>query len=547
MFDIVYFRRSMPIDRIMIALGAALAVLAAVPYRAFDLDRFIIPKELALHALALALLLPALRRARRFEPGPADLALAAYLLLSFAGALFAPDHWLAARALALSLSGAAVFWGARACAAGGGRRAIVLSAAAAAVLAAAASLAQAYGLHSVLFSLNRVPGGTLGNRNFTAHLAAVCLPALALAALTARRTWGAAAGAAGLALLSAALVLTRSRTALLGLAAGVAVLAWGLWRSRAAWKSGDSIFRLKLLGAGAALGVLAALLLPNALEWKSRSPYLDTVTGVANYRTGSGHGRVEQYARSLRIAAAHPVLGAGPGNWGVVYPDYVDGFDRSIDYAAGRTMNPWPSSDWVAALSERGLPALAALLLLFIFLFAGAWRAAARAAAPGDALEGYALAATVAAAAVTGCFDAFLLLPAPAVLFWSLAGALAPAAQPLLAVEITPRLRRGLVITAALVWSAAMLRSSCQIAAMALYSGARGTAQLERAALLDPGNARIISRLESRRHRRQLAPAVAPEIAPAPDISYDAPEQAEPDTDPGPDAVQASTAAAVTP
>ena len=182
--------------RLVFAAGAALAVLAAAPYPLFDLDRFFVPKELVLHAAALALALPLLRRASRLEFDAADLLLALYLLLGALGALFAPDWWLAARALAVTLSGAAVFWAARA-AGPGERRAIVHFAAAAAALAAALSVAQAYGLHSEFFSRNRVPGGTLGNRNFTAHIAAACLPALLLAALRARGAWAAWTGRAG--------------------------------------------------------------------------------------------------------------------------------------------------------------------------------------------------------------------------------------------------------------------------------------------------------------------------------------------------------------
>ncbi len=512
-------------NRYLFTAAALLAVLAAAPYRAFDLDRFFIPKELVLNAAALALALGALRRARTLGADLADLLLGAYLLLGLAGALFAPDYWLAGRALAVTLSGAAVFWAARAGTGEDERRAIAAAAAAAAVLGAALSLAQAYGLHSGFFSLNRVPGGTLGNRNFAAHLAAVCLPALTLTALRARGRAAAAAGTAGMAVLAAALVLTRSRTALLGLAAGLGVLAWGLRRARAAWLDAAAAFRLKTLAAAAAAGVLAALLLPNSLEWKSKSPYLDTVAGVANYRTGSGRGRLVQYGRTLRIAAAHPLLGAGAGNWGVVYPGHVDGFDRSLDYVYGRTLNPWPSSDWVAVLAERGGPALAALLLLFAALFRGAWLRASRGETPADVLEGYTLAASLAAAAVVGCFDAFLLLPAPALIFWGLAGALALPSPALRSAELTPRLRRGLTAAALAVWGLALLRGAAQIAAMAVYSGARGAAQLETAALLDPDNTRIRYRLDVLRGRRRAAARpVLPEAAPPP-TDADTPEQ----------------------
>jgi len=164
----------------------------------------------------------------------------------------------------------------------------------------------------------------------------------------------------------------KRRSLLSGMAAGAAVLAYGYWRARGRAQKPETALRLRALLLAAALGVLAALLLPNTLEWKSDSPYLDTVTGVVNYQKGSGHGRLVQYGRTLGIAAAHPLLGVGPGNWTLVYPKSVDGFDPSIDYYYGLTINPWPSSDWMAIASERGFPALAAILLaLGTALFAG--------------------------------------------------------------------------------------------------------------------------------------------------------------------------------
>ena len=119
------------VRRCCVALGAgALAcVLAVLPYRSFDLDRFFAPKELALHAAALA---AGLRRARasarRMSLTRADLALVAWLVLSAASALFATNHWLAYRALAVSVSGAVIFWSARAAASARVGRALVAGA-----------------------------------------------------------------------------------------------------------------------------------------------------------------------------------------------------------------------------------------------------------------------------------------------------------------------------------------------------------------------------------------------------------------------------------
>src|SRR4029077_801619 len=103
------------------------------------------------------------------------------------------------------------------------------------------------------------------------------------------------------------------------------------------------------------------------LRWRSDNPYLDSVRGVANYEKGSGRGRLVQYGSSLRMAAHHPIFGVGPGNWRVVYPAFVSAGDPSLDPSqGGMTYNPWPSSDWIAFISERGL--ISAILLALALL-----------------------------------------------------------------------------------------------------------------------------------------------------------------------------------
>src|SRR6266849_3706742 len=84
----------------VVQIGAIAAVLIVLPNPSFDLDRFLIPKELVLHITAVI-----------------------------------------------------------------------------------TSLLQAYGVRIDFFATNRVPGGTLGNRNFIAHVAAFGLPICFLAAL----------------------------------------------------------------------------------------------------------------------------------------------------------------------------------------------------------------------------------------------------------------------------------------------------------------------------------------------------------------------------
>ncbi len=299
-------------SRNLIIIGVILVVLAAVPYRMFDLARFFVPKELVLNATAAALAVIGLRRAAILTLTRVDLLLALYLSLSLISAIFAHDRWISTSAFTVTLSGAVIFWSARAAAKNGARDAIVTAVAAAGVIGAAMSLTQAYGLDCPLFSQHRIPSGTMGNRNFMAHLAAICAPALVLSALKAKRPWTVLCGAIGLAVIADALVLSRTRAALLGLCSGSAVLAYAMWRTRG-FRINQPVAagRFKILIFAVALGVLGALLIPNTLDWKSDSPYLDTVTGIANYQSGSGHGRMIQYMRTLRMSAANPLFGHG--------------------------------------------------------------------------------------------------------------------------------------------------------------------------------------------------------------------------------------------
>ena len=480
----------------VVQVGAIAVVLVASVHRLFDLDRFFVPKELVLHATALVAGLLTLRAIR--VTTRVDWALVAFLLLSGVSAVFAQNEWLAVRALAVSASGIALFWVARALREAGLARPLLNAIAVAVVIASVTSLMQAYGVRLDIFSINRAPGGTLGNRNFVAHAAAFGFPVVLLAALRARGAFGYLAGAGGVAIISASLVLTRSRAAWLAFGAMLIIFLIGTFRF-------DARARLRFLGTLLFLGagVAAALLVPNTLRWRSDNPYLESVRGVVNYEEGSGRGRLIQYQRSLLIVAAHPLLGAGPGNWAVEYPEHATRNDPSLDPSApGMTFNPWPSSDWVAFVAERGI--VPALLMAFVFLslaFAG-MRKQRTAAVNGEGggaseriAEGAALTATIVAAGVAGAFDAVLLLGLPTLLVWTALGALTDAGQ-----------ASGRTWIAVLVLAVAALgatRSAAQLVAMEIFSARSDRASLERAARIDPGNFRLRVRLARSGKRQQ--------------------------------------------
>jgi len=494
---------------LLLILGAFAVVLAVVPFRAFELDRFFLPKEVVLHATALVVALLVIPGRKEWSWSRIEVFLLGYLLLTLVSGLLATNHWLALRAAGITWSGLLLFWCARELGRAGLTRFLAAGLAAAAVAGVLTALGQAYGiLDSDLLSLSRAPGGTFGNRNFVAHLAAIALPSLIAAALAARRRAGYWLAAAGTLVSIALLVLTRSRAAWLATAAastvffGLGLLPGGLWR--------DDAVRRRIRGTVLAVvaGAALALALPNTLDWRSDSPYLDTLKGIANYQEGSGRGRLVQWKNSLGMTLHDPVLGVGPGNWPVRYPAFAAPNDPSLD-ATGMAANPWPSSDWVAVLSERGLPGFILLTgagLLLFWAGAGAWLTSSRSSADLGPLV---LAATVTATAVVGAFDAVLLLPIPALFAWSLFGALLPADPFPLRMPAGWRSRTAALLTVLVVGALFTWRSAMEVGAMERLSIWGRLDSRAEAAAMDPGNYRIqVLVAQSYRRRGRCAEAV---------------------------------------
>ncbi len=489
------------IIRLVIQTGLILVVIAAIPYKVFELDRYFVPKELVLHAAALIIALTLVARRRSLSFDIVDGLIAFFLLWSVASAIFATNHWVAQRSVAISVSGAVIFWGARSVAARGSYRPILVAAAIAAVCAAAFSLAQAYGLETEYFSANRAPGGTLGNRNFVAHVAVIGLPSLVWCTVTARRPFGALLGSIGGGVVGLTLVLSRSRAAWLAVAACAIVLLVPLIASRKYWRDGRIGGRLARLTLATAIGGMVAIALPNTLNWNSESPYLDSARGVVDYKSGSGRGRLAQYENSLRMAASNPGFGVGPGNWAVEYVRFAPSNDRSIA-DDGMTANPWPSSDWVAFVSERGFIPTAALLSALVVLFFGALRRWDEMENPDAVLAQCVLAGTIVTTMVVSAFDVVLVLAAPSFLVWSILGATSGIRRSAREAKISSK-ALGLGATALVLFSLLSVgRSVTQM--MAMNSVRRGayTAGWVTGALWDPGSYRInlrVAELYSRR------------------------------------------------
>jgi hypothetical protein len=476
---------------VAVGAGALACVVLVVPYRSFDLDRFFAPKELALHVSALVAGVAVLASARRLSLSRADLALVAWLLISTVSALFATNHWLAYRALTVTVSGAAVFWSARRLATVGLRPALARTLALVVVIGAITALAQAYGVKMEFAALNRAPGGLFGNRNFMAHLTAAGLPLLLWCIASSRKKEGAIFWTIALGPCAAALVLSRTRAAWLALAVSAVPAAIVVLTGPAFLENGDARRRMMRAVLAVAAGVLLALVLPNSLDWRSGSPYLDSVRGVVDYRAGRGRGRLAQYANSARLSAAHPLLGVGPGNWAVVYPKFAPPSDPSLAETTGMAANPWPSSDWVAALSERGIAAFLAFVAFVVLLLGAALKARyAPLSSPSERLAAIAGGGVLLIAALEGAFDAVLLLPTPLIVVMAAAGALiAPGAERrVLSATVGRKLLFGGAFTAFALLACVL--GDRRIEAMRLYEVGTSAA-IESALSKDPGSYRI--------------------------------------------------------
>lgn len=470
------------------ALGGA---LAATTYRSFDLDRFFLPKELALQVGAGVATVLLVTRGRVRTWSVADLLLLGWVVLSVAAGFGATSWWHALRALAVTCGGAAMFWAGAALRSAGKGRQVAAVLAVAATAASASALAQAYGLDWTVFAANRAPGGTLGNRNFVAHVAAMAVPLLIWLTATAGGVAGIVFGAAGLLGNTAVLVLSRTRAAWLALGVWLVVAGAVAWRSREVTRAAVVPRRGRVVLAALVTGIVLALAIPNTLDWRSDSPYLDSVRGVVNYREGSGAGRLRQYTNSLKLVRAHPGLGVGPGNWAAEYPAVASRDDPSLSDATGMASNPWPSSDWVAAVSERGIPATLVLAALLLVLLVNSWRGWRDSVySSRDRLAALAGGSIVLVAACEGMFDAVSLLAFPTVLVWAAAGALIPGGRPVRTYGTSGRGRTYAASALAVVWLGFIAMTAGKIRAMRLYS--TGTLDgVRAAAAYDPGSYRI--------------------------------------------------------
>jgi Tol biopolymer transport system component/O-antigen ligase/acetyl esterase/lipase len=406
---------------VALAVGAVSVVCLSLPAPFLDIERFSYPKELALH-LTACVVAGAAFLAQRRQPtvrlARVDILLAGWLVVTIASTVstfFSPQNeWLALRALGVTASSSALFWSACALARGGVRPALLTIVAAATLLTATVVLLESYGVIDPGSLPGRGPGGTLGVRNYAAHLVALGLPSVALLAYLHREQRAVLFACVVIVAASAgAITLTRSRAAWLAMLIGLAVCVALIARLRSSISSLER--STVVVGGGLAgaaiLGTTLAVAAPNALTWRAESPYRETLSHLLEYRAGTGHTRVEQHARALDTLAAHPLLGVGPGNWTTTYARVARADDSTHKPGTAWQVPAYPASDWVAVATERGALGLLTLLLLGALLLVEQLRSENRRPHPALATHG---AVTLAVLFVVCSLDAVLQMAAPA-------------------------------------------------------------------------------------------------------------------------------------
>lgn len=349
----------------LIAVGTlALVWLVVVPGdAAAPLERYHLPKELALLAGAAAALVVSLRRRAPSTLDALDAAALVVVMSGLCSSAGAVDADVALRLACLTGAGVALFVVLRA--PDSARDPVVVGVAAVSLAAAASVLGEALGLWPTLAPERLGPGGTLGQRNNAAHALSLVAPLLVHELLRSGRARRMLLGAA-LAAVVAAVLVTRSRAGWLALGVGVlGTLGLSIW-SRGARATSPALLAV-------ALGT-SVLLLPPALRWRSAHPYRDTARALIDASDRSAEGRRLQAASSLRLWSAQPILGVGPGHWALHYPAVADADDPTVARETFRPTGRLLTSDLVAVLVERGavgMGALAALALLW-------WRRRAR-------------------------------------------------------------------------------------------------------------------------------------------------------------------------
>jgi hypothetical protein len=201
------------------------------------------------------------------------------------------------------------------------------------------------------------------------------------------------------------------------------------------------------------------------------------------------------------MAVVNPVFGVGPGNWPVQYVEFAPSNDRSLS-DDGMTANPWPSSDWVAFASERGVIPALALLGVFAVLFYGSLRRWSELESGDAVLAQLVLAGTIVTTMVVSAFDVFLLLGAQSLFVWSVLGVTSGIRHQAAERKLSPRAWGFAATGLILIALVSAIRSTAQTVSMITVGRGGMTAGWIGGATWDPGSYRINLRVAELYYRR---------------------------------------------
>ena len=335
-------------------------------------DGYVLPKLLLARSLVVTLALLLLLRVAAsgrltIRRTPLDWALLAFVASAALSSVFAVNHNVAlfgtyARydGLFTTLTYAALFWlGVQIIDSREEARTVLRVLMASAYTAALLAIAQV--AHDSLTSGAFVAAyGTLGQKNVLGGFLAMILPVAAFELIDSRtRTASVLAGNVCVAV-TTALVLTFSRSAWIAAAIAGLIMAVLIARSGRARLAAFRLGATALITAAVSLLVLASLVQAGSL-----SSLRDDLASAGD--------RPTVWADSIKLIESRPILGYGPDNFGLVFPEFQ----------SERLQQPWDKAhaevlQIAATQGVVGLAAYAAMLLVFVVAF---WRGRTHAAA----------------------------------------------------------------------------------------------------------------------------------------------------------------------
>jgi putative inorganic carbon (HCO3(-)) transporter len=396
---------------LLISTSLVLISLACWPQSVLGLDGARLPKE-AIFAATSCALACVNTRAKSSTLSPVDLWFIAFLALSIVSISQSANVSVSGRAIVISIASYLFFVGARGADSELAQLTLILGIATAGACAALAILMELRGLIPRLSMEHRGFGGTFLHRNHASHFMICTLPAtywLAMSRWPSTRWLGVVEGG----LVAAAVVVTRTRAAWWAFSISLAilcVLGVRLATSDVARKEcTKSNFPFSVWIAGLLVGALLGWTQLTRATWTEANPLRTTLSTMLEVESGSGFGRLVQYRNSSEMVFDHWFTGVGPGNWTFNYPRYASPSDPSL-LTGLKPVDDLPLSDWLGIASERGIPALFAIIGLFCCL-------AFRTRGNTDQ-SAIALLALIAAVVVLGLLDAVILNAAPSAIIF---------------------------------------------------------------------------------------------------------------------------------